>query len=252
MPRPTLHALIFLAGLAAPCLAAQLPDQQSQTRALERYRAGQELLRTDAFAGAADEFRAAIDIDPTFALAHYGLGQAHMGLKSYTQAVQAFTRCRQVYEEAAATDLDRGERVNRWVQDEIRALQDQQRQVESRLRLAGSTNATLQRALAQINQRIAQLEQLRHRQDRPTSAPPGVALALGSAYLRAGQMDAAEREYLAALDGNPKMGEAHNNLAYLYMVTGRLPDAERELKLAEKHGYRVNPAFKAELERKRN
>ena len=50
-----------------------------------------------------------------------------------------------------------------------------------------------------------------------------------------------------ALAGNPKMGEAHNNLAYVYMVTGRLEDAQRSLKLAEKNGFRVNPDFKEEL-----
>jgi Flp pilus assembly protein TadD len=81
-------------------------------------------------------------------------------------------------------------------------------------------------------------------------APPGVALALGSAYLRSGKLSEAETEYLVALAANPKMGEAHNNLAYVYMVTGRLDEAQRSLKMAEKSGYRVHPEFKAELKQK--
>lgn len=238
--------------LARPAAAAGgTPlDAMTQQRALEHYRAGRQLLLSDAYAGAADEFRAAIDLDPQMAQAHYGLGQSYMGLKSYVQAIHAFTRCRTAYEEVAAENVNRGDKINSWVEDEIRSLQDQQRQAEERLRQAGGTDRNLQRAVYQIQQRISQLDLMRQRGDRAASVPAGVALALGSAYLRAGQLDAAEREYLLALDANPKMGEAHNNLAYVYMVTERLDDAQRSLKLAEKNGFRVNPDFKAELKQK--
>ena len=91
---------------------------------------------------------------------------------------------------------------------------------------------------------------MRQRHDRVATTPPGVFLALGSAYLRAGQLPEAEREYRAALHGNPRMGEAHNNLAYLYMVSGRLQEAERELAQAEKKGFKVHPDFKNELKSK--
>ena len=80
----------------------------AQQRALEHYRAGQALLLSDAYAGAADEFRAAVDLDPRMALAHYGLGQSYMGLKSYVQAVQAFTRCRQAFQELARRQVVSG------------------------------------------------------------------------------------------------------------------------------------------------
>jgi hypothetical protein len=46
---------------------------------------------------------------------------------------------------------------------------------------------------------------------------------------------------------NPKYGEAHNNIAVIYMQTGRLAAAEQEVKLAEKNGFRVNPQFKTDL-----
>ena len=245
------HPLALALLLTTPAFGGTPPDPLVRQRAQEHFRAGQELLLSDAYAGAADEFRAAIDLDRRLALAHYGLGQSYMGLKSYAQAIQAFTRCRQVYEELAAESHVQGERANQWVEDEIRSLKDQQIQIESRLRqVAGSNTATIQRALSQVQQRLNQLEHLRQRQDFLAPVPAGVALALGSAYLRSGQMEAAEREYLVALEGNPKMGEAHNNLAYVYMVTGRVADAERSLKLAEKNGFRVNPEFKNELKQK--
>src|SRR6185295_19963571 len=125
-------------------------DALTQQRALDHYRAGRQLLLSDAYAGAADEFRAAIDLDPGMALAHYGLGQSYMGLKSYVQAIQAFTRCRQAYEDLVAENLGQGDKMNTWVEDEIRALQDQQRQAEERLRQLGGNDRNLQRAVYQI------------------------------------------------------------------------------------------------------
>jgi Flp pilus assembly protein TadD len=80
--------------------------------------------------------------------------------------------------------------------------------------------------------------------------PPGVSLALGSALFRTEAFAEAEREYRAALEVDPGMGEAHNNLGVVYMVTGRLEEAERELKLAEESGFPVSPGLKQDLRKR--
>ena len=49
----------------------------------------------------------------------------------------------------------------------------------------------------------------------------------------------------------PTIGEIHNNLAVVCMVTERYDEAEREVQLAEKAGFRVSPAFKEELTARR-
>jgi len=59
----------------------------------------------------------------------------------------------------------------------------------------------------------------------------------------------AEREYRAAIAVDPKLGEAHNNLAVVCMLTGRFADAEQEIKAAEKSGFRVNPQLKEDLQK---
>ena len=66
--------------------------------------------------------------------------------------------------------------------------------------------------------------------------PAYISVALGSAYFRTNAFADAEREWRAALQVDPKLGEAHNNLAVVLMLTGRLDEAERELELAEKSG----------------
>jgi Flp pilus assembly protein TadD len=57
----------------------------------------------------------------------------------------------------------------------------------------------------------------------------------------------AEREWKAAVAANPRLGEAHNNLAALYATTGRKAQAQDAVNQAEKAGYRVNPRLKADI-----
>jgi Tfp pilus assembly protein PilF len=81
--------------------------------------------------------------------------------------------------------------------------------------------------------------------------PAFVSLALGSAYFRAGKLQDAEREYKAAIDADSKTGEAHSNLAVVYMETGRYDDAERSVAAAEKAGYKVHPQLKDDIKKRR-
>ncbi len=81
-----------------------------------------------------------------------------------------------------------------------------------------------------------------------TTVPGFVSLALGSAYFRTGKLSEAEQAYLAAVAADPKIGEAHNNLAVVYLETGRYAEADRAVRAAEKAGVRVNPELKAQIQ----
>ncbi len=81
--------------------------------------------------------------------------------------------------------------------------------------------------------------------------PAEFRLALGSAYFRQNKLSEAEAEYRAAVEVNPKMGPAHNNLAVICLMTGRADEAASELGLAEKSGVTVNPRLKADIEKAR-
>jgi Flp pilus assembly protein TadD len=95
--------------------------------------------------------------------------------------------------------------------------------------------------------RMQELDRKRTSNEGPFVPPSELSLALGSAYFRTGQLEDAEREWRSAVDVNPGMGEAHNNLAALYAMTGRKPQAEAALKAAEKARFRVNPQLKEDI-----
>jgi Flp pilus assembly protein TadD len=78
--------------------------------------------------------------------------------------------------------------------------------------------------------------------------PAEISLALGSAYLRGGRHTEAEQAYLDATKANPKMGAAWNNLAVVYLQTGRLDEAGKALSRAKKAGFAVNPRLAHDVE----
>ena len=68
-----------------------------------------------------------------------------------------------------------------------------------------------------------------------------MSLSLGSAYFRSGKLADAETAYKAAIDADPRSGEAHSNLAVVYLETERFADALTEINAAKKAGFKVNP-----------
>jgi tetratricopeptide (TPR) repeat protein len=233
--------LVLMLVLVASPAFAQFASEQNRREALLHYRNGQEFMSAEQFEKAADEYQKAIDKDKLLTLAHYGLGQANMSLKRFASAIQAFTSCREAFRMLHQLQERDRVMVERQRDDEIRELRDSVRRIRSgQIKLSQSIGD-------QIENRIQDLERQRTSMGSAFQAPPEVSLALGSAYFRNGGMQDAEREWKAAVAVNPKLGEAHNNLAALYAMTGRKADAEASVKAAEKAGYRVNPRLKEDI-----
>lgn len=249
----SLAALALSAALAPAVPAAtQLPgsdqvSKQDRQRAVEHYRAGLERMRDESWEEAEQEFRAAVRLDPLLVMAHYGIGQARMNLKRYAEAIPAFVACRDTHRKLAALQESDRALADQRRDDEIRELRESLRLFQS-----GAVKATnVQSMTIRLEARLQQLETDRRKGVHPLETPAEFSLALGSAYFRAGQLEDAEREYREAIKVNPKMGEAHNNLAVVCMMTGRLDDAVAEVKAAEKAGFPVNPRFKDDLQKRR-
>jgi len=61
-------------------------------------------------------------------------------------------------------------------------------------------------------------------------------MALGSAYFRLNDLPNAEKEYKAAIDVDPSFGEAHSNLAVVYLITAGRQKRMRRSRLRRKPG----------------
>ena len=128
--------------------------------------------------------------------------------------------------------------VERQRDDEIKELNENIR----RLTQAGQVlRAT------QAEARLRDLERQKSTIEAAYQPPAAVLLALGSALFRNGDVATATRHWEAAIASNPMLGEAHNNLAAVYLQTGRHRDAEAEIKAAEKAGFRINPQLKEDV-----
>ena len=221
---------------ATPAASQSFASDADRRSALIHYRNGQELLASEQFEAAAGAFRTAIGFEPLLTDAHYGLGHAYMGLERYASAIQAFGRCI----EAARTlhDLRNRDRVaaDRAIDEELRELRDTMR------RRKGQPLRVMQ-----LEARITEVERSRSSLGQPFETPASVLLALGSAHYRNGAVDAAEQQWSSAVRVNSKLGEAWNNLAVIYMTTGRKQEAEAAVSRAESAGFRVNPRLKAEI-----
>jgi tetratricopeptide (TPR) repeat protein len=240
--------LLFLALLAWPAIGAgQIVDDARRQQAIQHYRNGQELMFAEQFEKAAEEFRRAIELDSLLTLAHYGLGQSYMAQKRYASAIQAYLGCREAYRTIFTLQQSRTIQMDRHADEEIRELRDTIQALQ-RGRIK-SLAATVDARVAQLESRIRDLERMRGQDTGTFRTPAEVSLALGSAHFRNGDLADAEREWREAVEVNGRLGEAHNNLAVVYMMSGRAGDAERAVRAAEGSGFRVNPQLKADVQR---
>ena len=234
--------LVLALVLIASPASAQFASDQDRREAWQHYRAGQEFMSAEEFEKAAAAFHRSIDKDRFLTLAHYGLGQAYMSLRRYASAIQAFTNCRETFR--ALHGLSERDRVavERQRDEEVRELRDTVRRLQ---RMNGARTYELR--ITKVEVRIEELERQRTSNNGVFTPPAEVSLSLGSAYFRNGDMPAAEREWKAATDANPKLGEAHNNLAALYATTGRKNEAQTSIRAAERSGFKVNPKLKDDV-----
>jgi tetratricopeptide (TPR) repeat protein len=237
----SLVALVF--GLSAAQVTAQGAPADTAREAERHYRAGVESMKSEAWDAAADEFRAAIAVDPDMVLAHYNLGQCRMAQRRYVEAVAAYRNAKDAFTRMghlSERDREKGERDR---QDEIRGLRDN-------LTLLNTVkDGSGERRAMEIESRIRLLESMQFKGKQHLEMPAEFPLALGSAYFRQDKLEEARAEYEEAARLNPKLGAAHNNLAVIYLKSGRPADAEAEIKRAEKSGFPVNAHLKEDVKK---
>ncbi len=244
--------LALALAVTVPALAAgaQLgPPREpagNRGRAMVPYKVGFDHMEAEAFEEATRAFQEAVDIDHEFELASYMLGRSYMAQRRYVEAISALTRARDLYQAQAGRHFTNRNEAQRYRRDRIIEIDEMIRQYQSR-------PATQQTAeiLRQLTERRKVMEEDLTRGGNNLSientVPAWVSLSLGSAYFRSERLVDAEREYKAAIAADTKAGEAHNNLAVVYLMTGRPEDALKEIRAAEKAGFRVQERLKEDI-----
>ena len=224
--------------------------ERDRAEAQRHYETGQSLMRAESFEEAVREFQAAIALEPLFVLAHYSLGQADMSLKRYPDAIVAYEACRAALLRYSSLDLNERAAAERRREDELRGIKDALRLMQQgKVKTSGGG---MDASMLRLEERIRFLENSRMTGDKSNVAVPAdLSLALGSAYFRSGKMQDAEREYRQAIQTDRRLGSAHNNLAVVYMLTGRLVEADDSVRAAEKAGFKVSPQLKDDIKKRR-
>ncbi len=240
---------------APPIDCAATAVAEMQKTAIARFKEGEAALLASRWTEAEAALLKAVAFDPRLALAHYGLGQSYMSQQRFSDAVSAFTTSREAFRCASGmSDEDRKRRIQ-----EVHELRETLRGVDQRrLKEIGAkwkemngdvrTPGTGILSVQDVERRLAELERSLKDAD---PAPPGVTLALGTALFQTGKVAEAETAFRDVLARDPKSGDAHNNLALVCMLTGRLEEAEREMAAARKAGIPVNPRLKQEIDRRK-
>jgi hypothetical protein len=124
---------------------------------------------------------------------------------------------------------------DRRLRDQIQALKDNERNL-TRLHWTESERSTNDRSYSRTDPAAREPEEPPRRRDPSTSAcrcldgdrqrvfPPERSRERGKGIQ-------------GAIEVNPTFGEAHSNLAVVYLITGRATEAEAEVKAARKQGF---------------
>jgi Flp pilus assembly protein TadD len=259
---PTVLRVLLAAALLANAGVEALPQEAlrrdartapartpEQALAKEHHRKGRELMRSEKYPEAIEELREAVRLDPDLIMAHYDLGQSYMAVREYATAVNAYGACREAWVKFADA-LQRGDfEADAMREDRIRELRDQLRELQRIPATPGTSQyAQIQAEMARIENLIQSLDMNQTRGIQRLELPGELSLALGSAYFRSGQLDEAEKAYQAAVTVQPKLGQAHNNLAVVYLMTKRPADAKEAVKRAEKAGFKVSSELKKDID----
>ena len=242
-----MHTAIFVLSvlIAGGAGGAAQTTPEDRERARIQNRLGWENMKVEAWDEAAKNFTQAVEIDPEYEYAHYGLGRANMARKKYGEAIAALARCRDLFRAQAGRQFSNAQDKQRLRNDRLLEIDEQMRYMQSLPQNA--RGADIVRQLQNQRRDIQDAIQRGASLTIETSVPAYVYLSLGSAYFRAGLLADAEREYKATVAADSHSGEALQNLAVVYMETGRYADAERSIAAAKKVGFKVNPRLEDDI-----
>ena len=252
-------ALLF--GVLAAAATGDVAERDLR-QAMGYAQRGLSALQKGNVARAREDLMRAVSKIPNLPDAHAGLGHLAMREKRFEDALREYrlaeTGSKEMVSFRVLLESERFSRSRDELQ-RLRALQMQLTQLSSRneIRGAGNMNGAdgmnagqIERERAEIDGRIRVLETMTPPTlDAAYELPGDVLFFQGNALFNLKRTDEAIRVWESAAKRMQTFAPLQNNLAVAYWMQGRLDDAWSSLKRAEALGFKVNPSFRAELEK---
>lgn len=262
-----MRAKVAIAVLLSSALAAAATsdaEERNLRQAMAYTQRGLSSLKKGNTARAREDFQHAIEKFPELPDAHTGFGHLAMRERRFEDALREYRLAESGSERMAALRLQMESVRFARSRDELERLREIQMQLVQQLnrsQMQGLGNSTassggdsgqgqIQRQIVEVETRIRALESMNA--PAPDVAPPAAAEVLffqGNALFDLKRTDEAIAVWEEAARRLRDFGPLHNNLAVAYWMTGRIDDAWTSLKRAESVGFKVNPSFRADLEK---
>jgi tetratricopeptide (TPR) repeat protein len=191
---------------------------------------GDRYLNAGKFSEAAIQFQNAVELDPRFADAYYGLAQAHLKTGNVDAAFRELVQATALNPSNVSAQLELGR-----LQIARRQYADAEataRRVISSSRNTPAENASAHMLLGEVFQGTQKLDLAVQELQAAVSLDPRrfeSYAALGAVELQAGKTQDAEAAYRRALAIDPKSPAAHISLGEFYFSQNRLAEAEVEI-----------------------
>jgi tetratricopeptide (TPR) repeat protein len=251
-------AVVVLGALST--VSAREVEERDLRMAMGYAQRGLSALQKGNVARAREDFDRALSKMPDLPDAHTGLGHLAMRERRFEDALREYRLAEAGWRDMTSLRIRMETERYARSRDEIqrlRALQLELAQAATRSQSAGAAGTTVSLAAGQlarqqmeIESKIRSLEAMNVPTVDTVKDPPGdVFFFQGNALFDLKRMDEAIAAWEAAAQEMRKSGPLQNNLAVAYWKTGRIDDAWASLRRAEALGFKVNPSFRADLER---
>jgi len=254
---------LWLAALLAA--TAGWSGSETQERELRRAIAesdrGMAALEKGNLKKAREAFDRALTALPDFPQGHLGLGHLAMRERRFDDALREFKSAEDGYKGMSSITVQlEADRYAR-SRDELTNLRvaltqlegdsrKSQTMLETERTSTGLSAGQVERELARVRSRIQTLEGMNPPSSRTIrEAPAEILFFQGNALFNLKRLDEAIAAWEAALKRDPKQPLVENNLAVAYWKAGRFDDARAAMLRSETLGFKVNPNFRADLEK---
>ena len=245
-------------AIAAGVTVAADPEERDIRRAIAEADRGRAALEKGNVKKARESFERSLAAVPDFPQGHVGLGQIAMREKRFDDALSNFRAAEAGYERLSSVTTQMEAARYARSRDELQEARTQLALLDKSVMASESNigggmvapSGSLERERALVKSRIQALEAMK----QPTAssvqkAPAEILFFEGNALFNLERVADAIAAWEAALARDPKLPLVENNLAVAYWKSGRLEEAQAAMNRAEALGFKVNPNFRADLER---